>query len=345
MAQAVLEKVTMSLKPTPPHEAKNRFLKDKKGSVTRKTVKNYRTTLNQFCDWLGGQQLSNLNNLDSEIIQKYREHRLSKVKRITGRQDMMTIKQFTEFCEHIAAVPRGMSDMVRIPQINPSDEICDDLLTRDEAVELLKFLRKYEYATNRHITLIILWKTGMRLSGLRALDIEDFDEGRPALKIRHRPDTRTPLKNKERGERDVLITTGTADIIRDYIDNTRKEVTDEYGRKPLLTSKSGRVVETTIQRYVYTATRPCYYNGGVCPFDRKPEDCEAMSWNGSCKCPGSVSPHALRRGYVTASRNAGQPKDVTGERVNMSGKVLDKHYDKGTSAEKAERRKDHIRDI
>lgn len=63
-----------------------------------------------------------------------------------------------------------------------------------------------------------------------------------------------------------------------------------------------------------------------------------MTWNASCKCPGSVSPHALRRGYVTAARNAGQPKDVTGDRVNMSGDVLEKHYDKGTDAEKAERR-------
>lgn len=61
--------------------------------------------------------------------------------------------------------------------------------------------------------------------------------------------------------------------------------------------------------------------------------------------PGSVSPHALRRGYVTAARNAGQPKDVTGERVNMSGKVLDKHYDKGTNSEKAERRRNHIKEI
>lgn len=67
--------------------------------------------------------------------------------------------------------------------------------------------------------------------------------------------------------------------------------------------------------------------------------------NGSSACPGSVSPHALRRGYVTAARNAGQPKDVTGERVNMSGKVLDKHYDKGSFDEKAERRRSHLKDI
>jgi len=36
---------------------------------------------------------------------------------------------------------------------------------------------------------------------------------------------------------------------------------------------------------------------------------------------------------------------MTSERVNMSGKVLEKHYEKGTSAEKAERRRDHISDI
>lgn len=238
-----------------------------------------------------------------------------------------------------------MADMVRIPSVSEDDEICDDLLTREEASDVLGFLGKFEYASNRHVTLLILWKTGMRMSGLRALDLEDFDEGRPALELRHRPTSGTPLKNKEKSARDVLITSETAEVIRDYVERNRETVTDKQGRKPLLTSKSGRVVETTIQRYVYTATRPCYYNGGECPFDREPDTCEAMSWNASCKCPGSVSPHALRRGYVTAARNAGQPKDVTGERVNMSGKVLDKHYDKGSTAEKAERRRGFIRDI
>jgi integrase len=323
----------------------NRYLKDKKPSVTKKTLKNYRTSLRQFCNWLNEQGVLNMNDLDSELIQRYKEHRLSSVKVITARQDMMAIKQLIEFCEYVQAVPRGMADMVRIPSVNEDDEICDDLLTRDEALAMLDFLGKFEYASNRHITLLILWKTGMRMSGLRALDLGDFDEGRPALELRHRPTTGTPLKNKEKSERDVLITPETAEVIRDYADMNRKKTVDEHGREPLLSSENGRVVETTIQRYVYTATRPCYYNGGECPFDRDPEECEAMSWNASCKCPGSVSPHALRRGYVTAARNAGQSKDVTGERVNMSGKVLEKHYDKGTSAEKAERRREYVKDI
>lgn len=335
----------MSLKPTPPHDAKNRFLKDKRPGVTKKTLKNYRTTLNQFCDWLENDGVRTIDKLDSEQIQRFKEYRLDRVKVVTARQDMMTVKQFIEFCEHIQAVSRGLAEMVRIPSTTTDDEICDDLLTREEAIEVLEYLEKYEYASNRHSTLLVLWKTGMRLGALRALDLGDFDEGRPALEIRHRPEMGTPLKNKAKSERDVLITPDVADVIVDHIEQTRPDVADDHGRQPLLASDSGRLVGTTIQRYVYTATRPCYYNGGECPFGRNTDTCEAMTWNASCKCPGSVSPHALRRGYVTAARNAGQPKDVTGERVNMSGDVLEKHYDKGTNAEKAERRQEYIRDI
>ena len=75
----------MSPKPTPPHEAKNRFLKDKKPDVTEKTLKNYNICLRQFRDWLDGQGMTNRNDLDSELIQRYKEFRLSTVKVITAR--------------------------------------------------------------------------------------------------------------------------------------------------------------------------------------------------------------------------------------------------------------------
>ncbi|WP_436910103.1 tyrosine-type recombinase/integrase [Halosimplex marinum] len=334
----------MPLKQTPPEDAKNRYLKDKKHSVTRKTIYNYDTTLTQFCDWLDDRNISDLRDLDSDHLQQFREYRLSDVATITARNDMVTVRGFIEFCETIQAVPKGLSELVRIPKTDESDEICDDLLTREESKQILEHLGKFEYASDRHVIFLILWKTGMRLSGLRALDVGDFDEARPALEIRHRPETETPLKKKGKGERDVLIGKDDGRVIADYIENARPTVTDEYGRKPLIATDHGRRARTTIQRMVYTATRPCHYEN-ACPFDEDPETCEAATWNGASQCPGSVSPHALRRGYVTAARNAGQPKDVTGERVNMTGRVLDKHYDKGSHDEKAERRREHIRDI
>lgn len=189
----------------------------------------------------------------------------------------------------------------------------ENILSRDEADAMLRYLVRFEYATQRHVAVLIFWKTGMRMSGLRALDVKDFDETRGVLEVRNRPETGTPHKNKEKGERDVNITEATAEVLRDYIENNRHDVTDEYGRKSLITTMYGRATRSTIQRMVYTATRPCYYDGGECPFDRNPEECEAAYAHDAVKCPGSVSPDAIRRGYVTAARNAGQPKDVTGE--------------------------------
>jgi integrase len=335
----------MELKPTPPHDAKQRYLKEKATHVTEKTHYNYSTTMRQFSEWLAENGYGDLRNVDSDVVDQYKEYRLTQVKPITARNDMRIIKNFIEYCESIQAVPVGLGELIRVPKISEDDEVCDDILTRQEAKDVLDYLSTYEYASARHVVVLILWKTGMRTSGLLGLDQEDFDEGRPAIEVRHRPDSRTPLKRKKKSQRDILIKPEVATVISDYISGHRNDVTDEHGRNPLVTTKNGRVSRTQVQKYVYTSTRPCVYNGKKCPFERDTKTCEAMRYDLASKCPGSVSPHALRRGYVTAARNAGQPKDVTGDRVNMSGPVLDKHYDHGNYDEKAERRREHLRDI
>jgi site-specific recombinase XerD len=335
----------MKLKPTPPKDAVNRYLRDVEGHITDKTHYNYSTSLRQFLDWCDEKGITDMNDLDSELIDQFKEWRLQDVKPITAKNDMSTVRNFIEYAASIQAVPAGLSDLVRIPKVSEDDQICDDYLTQQEARAILDYLSKYEYATKRHVTVLILWKSGMRISGLRTLDLGDFDQARPALEVRHRPETKTPLKRKSKSERDVILAPDTADVITDYINNTRVETTDKFGRRALLSTRHGRVARTTIQKYVYTATRPCYYNGEECPYDRDTDTCEAMQFDQANKCPGSLSPHALRRGYVTAARNAGQPKDVTSERVNMSGPILEKHYDKGDHDEKAERRRDHLKDI
>ncbi|WP_255150254.1 tyrosine-type recombinase/integrase [Halorarius halobius] len=335
----------MQLKPTSPTAAKKRYLKKKQSHVSDKTYYNYDTALKRFLEYLTERGIDDMREVDSDEIVRFEEWRLADVKPITCRNDMRTVKNFIQFCETIQAVPVGLHELVEPTKVSEDDEICDDVLLRDEATAILDHLGKYDYASMRHVVLLILWKGGMRIGGLRALDVEDFDGGRAALEIRHRPDTGTPLKRKANSERDVIITPETAGVIRDYLNTTRPDSVDDYGRNPLIATEYGRASRTTITKHVYLATQPCFYNGGNCPFDRDPTDCEANRWGHASKCPGSVSPHALRRGYVTAARNAGQPKDVTGERVNMSGKILDKHYDKGSHDEKAERRRDHIIDI
>ncbi|WP_202593752.1 tyrosine-type recombinase/integrase [Halolamina rubra] len=331
----------------PPHEAMNRYLKDKSTDVTDSTLSNYQTTLNGFCDWLCDEAgVKTLNTLSSDEIQQFKEWRLERVKTITLKTDMTCIKGFVHFCEHIDAVPEGMHQLVRVPKPNREDEVADSILTSDEATEILTYLDKHEYVSLRHVIFSVLWKTGMRRSSLYGLDKRDFEDGaNPYLRVRHRPETETPLKNKSRGERDVRITDEVASVLRDYLRFNHPDDEDEHGRTPLLTSSHGKRCEpSTIQRNIYTVTRPCHYTG-ECPMERDLDECEATSYNTASKCPASVSPHALRRGYVTESLNAGQPKDVTADRVDMSHEVMDKHYDKATKNEQMERREDYLIDV
>lgn len=207
----------MKLKQTSPQDAEHRYLKDKETHVSKKILYNYSTTLDSFTDWVTDQGIDYMQDVDSDYIDQFKHYRLSSVKVITARNDMMTIRNFIEYCERIQAVPRGLSE--RIPKTDESDEIYDDLLTREEARAIQDHLEKFEYASDRHVIFLVLWKTGTGLSGLRAIDFDDFDTARPALEIRHRPESGTPLEKKQKGERDVIISRGTADVISDYIEN------------------------------------------------------------------------------------------------------------------------------
>lgn len=336
----------MSIKPAPLRDLKKRYLKERAIEVGDSTIANYDTTLRIFVDYLDEEQGVTLSSdLDSDHLQQFKEWRLDHVKAITAKYDLITIRAFIKFCERSKAVPAELHVTIHIPKLKASDEVATRILSKDEADSILRHLGQFEYATQRHVTMQLFWETGMRVSALRSLDVKDFDEHRPALEIRHRAETGTPLKNRRKSERDVNITEETAEVLRDYLARIRDDVTDDYGRNPLITTIYGRAARSTIQRYVYTATRPCTYNDGECPFGEKVAECEAVYAHAASKCPGSVSPHALRRGYVTEARNAGQAIDVTADRVNMSTEVLEKHYDAGTAADKADRRREYILDI
>ncbi|WP_254767571.1 tyrosine-type recombinase/integrase [Salinilacihabitans rarus] len=327
----------MALEPYAPQEAVTDFLEDQQDGQAKNTVQNYKYALNPFVDWCHENNVENLNDLTGRRLKEFKRWRGQQVQTTTLRNQMWTLKKFMRYCETIEAVPYGLPMKVEslIPAKN-GDDSRDEFIEAERAEALLDYLRKYEYASLRHVTFLLLWRTAMRQSSLHALDVDDLVEDPPMLKIRHRPDEGTPLKNKKRGERNVPLSKEDVEVVKDYIEMNHPGETDDEGRTPLLMGRNTRCQKTTIQRNVYTLTRPCHY-GQECPHDRDPDECEANSYNTASKCPSSISPHSIRKGRIMYLLDNDVSIEDVSDLVNSGYDTIKHYYDKRSKTEKSEK--------
>ena len=236
-----IESSRTELEPTTPAEALNLYLEDKAGECQEATVRSHRSRLGFFVDWCGEQGIDNLNDLSARDIHEFRVWRREDLNVVSEKTQMDTVRVFVEWCETIDAVQPGLFKKIKPPVIPDGGNVSETTLDATRADRILEYLQKFEYATVEHVTWVILVKTGMRMGAAHGLDLEDYhpDEDYPHLALSHRPDTDTPLKNGRRGERPVSIPQEAQEIIDDYLKNKRPDVTDDYGRKPLLASNRG----------------------------------------------------------------------------------------------------------
>ena len=101
---------------------------------------------------------------------------------------------------------------------------------------------------------------------------------------------------------------------------------------------------STIQDTVYRLSRPCMLADRECPHDRDPDECEATGFDKASTCPNSRSPHDLRSGAVTAHLLDNVLVEIVSDRMNVSKKVLDRHYDRRNKRERMEQRRKFLRE-
>ncbi|WP_423999358.1 tyrosine-type recombinase/integrase [Haloarcula salina] len=326
--------------PITPRRAKELYLEDRTDlSDTSKQNHGYR--VERFVEWCEENGIDNLNEMTGRRIHEFKVWRAEEVNNVTLQNQLGTIRQFLSFCERIDAVSTGLSKKVELPQLGMNEDVSDTAITPEEAEAILDYLGKYEYATLRHVIFYLLWHTGIRTSTLRAFDITDLHIGEGYIKAVNRESTGTPLKNRQRGEREINLGKDVIEVLNDWVHDLHPRVEDDSGRMALICTSFGRAHETTIRAHVYKATRPCYYSN-QCPHDRKIEDCEAVMSPNASQCPSSVSPHAIRKGSITYHRNKGWPVEAVSDRADVSREVLDKHYDKASNSEKRQRRTEFL---
>jgi len=313
------------------------------------TIYAHESRLGMFIDWLKEQGVGETTDINRRHLQDYRIYRKKSVNKVTLKSDMDTVRVFLRNLEDYEAIRAGIHEYVRSPSLEGDEGQRSDHLPLERGKVIQDNLRQYRWASVHHVLFELLWNTGMRIGAAHSLDEDDFIPEKKALRLRHRPDTGTTLKNGERGQRTVALADVVCEAISDYLVNPERpdDPVDDKGRKPLLASPhggGGRYHKNTLRNFVYAVTRPCVT--GSCPHeDYEPETCQAaQNNNDACKCPSSKAPHALRSGALTRQIKNEVPKSLISDRADVSEDVLDDHYAELSEEEQMELRRDWFDD-
>jgi site-specific recombinase XerD len=329
--------------PVEPATAVNDYVESIEGERADETVVNVEYRLRRFIEWHeadGIEHFETLDEMNGYTANKYRDARTSddSLASMTKRNQLGTFRCFVKWCEDRELAATGLSNKIDLYDVPEGEEVRDEKLESERIADILAHLKKYEWGSRNLTTFWLLVHTGMRMGALRGIDLDNWHPNAsddPYIEVLHRPESGTPLKNKNNGERNVSITNELlAECIEDYIDANREDVTDEHGRSPLFTSMHGRYSKSGVRNSIYNVTRPEYIGEdceGECGFDG--------SKSSASECPNSVSPHVLRKSAITKSLNDGASKVGVSARCDVSGKILDKHYDKGTKEDQRARRR------
>lgn len=344
--------MSADLEPLAPSTAADMYLEARSDELADETLQSQEYSLRAFLAWCEEEGVASLDELNGRDLYEYRIWRREgnyadgeELATISLRGDLSDLRAFLHFAADVDAVPESMAEQVPLPSVSGAAGVSDTTLNPERAERILDYLSRYEYASRKHTTVLLLWHTGARVGAVRGLDVDDvdLDDDAPGVEFRHRPGTGTPLKNGEKGERWNAISRHVATVVRDYVEDVRRDVTEESGRRPLLTTREGRPAVSTLRDTLYAVTRPCWLGDG-CPHDRDPDECEATFYSAASKCPSSRSPHDVRSGRVTAYRREDVPRRVVSDRLNASEDILDKHYDRRSRRERAEQRRDFLPD-
>lgn len=308
---------------------------------SERSLETYHYELKQFVQWCEEQQIETVSDLNGWLLDQFETSRRGDdIAPTTLLGNMKTLRQFLKYLASIDAVDPDLPEKVNVPNVSASEQINDEMLEPERGLDIIRYFRNSEddYGSRLHAFFELVWYTGARMGGIRALDLQDWYPDEGYIEFRHRPDTGTPLKNKKDGERPVSLPSETVDVVETYLDSWNWwDVHDDAGRRPLLTTRQGRPSTSSIRAWSYKVTLPCTI--GVCPHDRDPEICSWTVPRAASKCPSSRSPHPIRSGSITWQLNCGLPPEVVSARVNADPTIIKKHYDQATALERMRRRR------
>jgi site-specific recombinase XerD len=329
-----------------PRDAVNRWLDSIRLDRSDETLSTYWYRLKLFVEWCEDQGVESMDAVDGFVLDEYIAHRRSVGPTTnTLKNESTTLKNFVEYCEGLGVVEGEIHDSIDVPTVPREEQSSNIKLAAEDARALIEYYRDEPkwYGSRRHALLEVLWHSGARVGEIHALDLDDLEQlpdGTRYLVFRNRAESGTRLKKGPRGERPIRFGDEVWAVFDHYVEHSRIDTTDDYGRDPLFTSNQGRASRNALRQWTYRATVPCVHS--PCPHDKDPQTCEHLEHNSSSGCPSSRSPHQIRTGAITWLRDQGYGEDEVAQRVNASVETIRDHYDKQDPIEEMLRRRDDL---
>lgn len=327
-----------------PRQARREFLDARRGNIKESSLRSYKYPTKHFVQFCEDNDIDTIGKVGGYVIESWKQNRKDEVKQITLHNNVKHLRVFIRWCEKAELLERGTADRMEIPQVTREQAVSNEKVPLEQAEQILRYLKKYEYASRRHALFKTLWHTGCRISGAIALDVEDLvvDGDGAILQFQNREVQGTPLKNGNAGERNVTLSDDVRSVLVDYIEGKRPDTTDEFDREPLFCTSSQRITNQRAYKDFTALTRPCMV-ANRCPHDRDIDHCEAAQQKKKAfGCPSSKSLHPIRRGSITYHIDRGWPKEKLSERVDVSVDVLNKHYDARSKEQEREGREQYL---
>jgi len=168
----------MSLEPIKPKAALELYLAYRENELSQATMYSHNSRIGHLVRWCNEKSIENVNELTGRKLQEYRIWRREEgdLRPASEKTQMDTIRVFIRWLETIDAVPADLSTKILSPTLSLDDEVRNVLIDKEQIDPVLTHLAKYDYASLKHVSLTLLWKTMMRIGAAHALDLEDYNQ-------------------------------------------------------------------------------------------------------------------------------------------------------------------------
>jgi len=303
-----------------------------------------RSAWNQFCSWMDYRGYRYLTDLtprfpgrhDSWIV-NHDDISKTKLSRSMHLSRIRTVIRYANAQGWIypSDVPADSVWDEVMPELEVGDKVRSDPLPPERGERITNWVRNNRFGSRAHVLWILLFRYGLRVSAIRALDYDDLiltkpsdwpdkHDFRPHLRLNDRPelgpedDNGLPLKNKrkELASRRIPLQPEDVEALSHYVETgdsigakySRKEhtETDRYGLQGLLTGEhNARLSGSAIRERTHWLTSPATFTNSECQCngcrDYRTEKGRDPYPSKLCRyCNETRSPHQVRHGAITS---------------------------------------------